>query len=66
MVETRLRLFRQVERRHVSSIVRRVGLMEGSQITIGRGRPRKTIRETIMKDLKINVLEKDMVFNKTF
>jgi len=40
--------------------------MEGSQITIGRGRPRKTIRETIMKDLKINVLEKDMVFNKTF
>jgi len=40
--------------------------MEGSQITIGLGKPRKTIRETIMKDLKINVLEKDMVFVRTF
>jgi len=39
--------------------------MEGSQITIGRGKPRKTIRETIKKDLEINELEKDMVFNRT-
>lgn len=30
--------------------------MEGSQITRGRGRPRKTMRETIRKDLEINEL----------
>jgi hypothetical protein len=28
--------------------------MEGSQITRGRGRPRKTIIETVKKDLVIN------------
>ena len=44
MVETRLRWFGNVERRLVDQ-------MEGSQITRGRGRPRKTIRETIRKDL---------------
>jgi len=37
---------------------------EGSQITRGRGRPGKTIRET-KKDPKINELEKDMVLNRT-
>jgi len=37
----------------------------GSQITRGRGRPRKTIRETIKKGLEINELEKDMVFGRT-
>jgi len=35
----------------VDSVVRRVGQMEGSQITRGKGRPRKTRRETIKKDL---------------
>jgi len=33
-----------LERRHVDSIVRRVDQMEGSQITRGKGKPRKTIR----------------------
>ena len=46
-------------------IIRRVDQIEGSQITRGRGRPRKTIRETIRKDLEINELEKDMVFDRT-
>jgi len=32
--------------------VRRVDQMEGHQITRGRGRPRKTIREPIKKDQK--------------
>ena len=41
-------------------VVRRVDWSDGSQITRGRGRPRKTIRETIKKDLEINELEKDM------
>jgi hypothetical protein len=30
--------------------------MDDSQIKRGRGRPRKTIRETIRKDLEINEL----------
>jgi hypothetical protein len=34
-------------------------------LTRGRGIPRKTIRETIRKDLEINELEKDMVFDRT-
>jgi hypothetical protein len=43
----------------------RVDQMEGIHITRGRERPRKTIRETAKKDLEINELEKDMVFDRT-
>jgi len=39
--------------------------MEDIQITRGRGRPRKTIRETIRKDLEINELYPNMVYDKT-
>jgi hypothetical protein len=40
--------------------------MEYSQITRGRGRPRKTIRETIiMKDLEVNELGPTMVYDIT-
>jgi len=46
MVETMLRWFGHVERRHVDLIVRRVGQMKDSHITRGIGRPRKTITET--------------------
>jgi hypothetical protein len=53
MVETRLRWFRHVERRLVDSVVRRVDQMESSQITRGRGRPGKIIRQNIEKDLEI-------------
>jgi hypothetical protein len=49
------------ERRHVDSVVRRVDHMESSQITKRRGRPRKTIRETIKKDLDVNELDRNMV-----
>jgi hypothetical protein len=38
--------------------------MEGSQITRGRGRPRKTIRETIKKDLETNELDRNMVCDR--
>jgi hypothetical protein len=65
MVETRLRWFGHVERRHVDFVVRRVDQIEGSQIIRGRGSPGKTIRETIKKDLEINELENNMVFDKT-
>ena len=37
-------------------VVKRLDQMEGSQITRGRGRPRKIIRETIRKDLEIHEL----------
>jgi len=36
--------------------------MEGSQISRGQGRPRKAIRETVKKDLEINELDKDMIY----
>jgi hypothetical protein len=51
-----------VKRKLVGSVVQRVDQMEGSQITRGRGRPRKNIRETIKKDLDVNELDKDIVF----
>ncbi len=44
---------------------KRVDQIEESQITRGRGSPRKTIRETIRKDLEINELEKYTVFDRT-
>jgi hypothetical protein len=39
--------------------------MQGSQITRGRGRPRKTVRETIKKGLEINELDRNMVYDRT-
>ena len=48
----------------MDSVARRVDQMEGSQIPRGRGKPKKTITETITKDLEINELEKDMVFDR--
>jgi len=35
--------------------------MEGSQITRGQGRPRKTLK----KDLEINELDRNMVYDRT-
>jgi hypothetical protein len=51
MVENRLRWFGHVEIRLVDFVINRVDHMEDNQITRGRGRPKKTIRETIRKDL---------------
>jgi hypothetical protein len=56
MVENRLGWFGHLERSIVDSVVRRLDQMEGIQIIRGRGRPRKTTRETVMKDLEINEL----------
>ena len=61
MVENRLMWFGHVERRPIDSVVRRVDQIEDSQITRGRGRPRKTIR----KDLEINELDQNMVYDRT-
>jgi len=59
MVEVRLRWFGHVERRLVDSLVKRVDLMEGNQTTRERGRPIKTIRETI------NELDRYIVYDIT-
>jgi hypothetical protein len=65
MIENRLQWFGHVERRHVVDVVRRVDKMEESQIRRCRGRPRETIRETIMKDLEVNELNPNMVDDRT-
>ncbi|KAH1222459.1 Craniofacial development protein 2 [Glycine max] len=65
MVENRLRWFGHVERRPVDSVVRRVDQMERRQTIRGRGRPKKTIREVIKKNLKINGLDRSMVLDRT-
>jgi len=61
MVENRVRWFGHVERRPIDYVVRRVDHMEDSRIPRGRGRPRKTIR----KDLIINELDRNMVYDRT-
>ena len=64
LVENRLRWFGHVERRPVDAVVRRVDQMEESHVKRGRGRPRKTIRETIRKNLEVNELDPNLVYNK--
>jgi len=61
MVENRLMWFGHVERRPIDSVVRRVDQIEDSQITRGRGRPRKTIR----KYFEINELDRNKVYDRT-
>jgi hypothetical protein len=53
MVETRHRWFGHVDRRLIDYVARLVDKMKDSQITRGRGRSRKTIRETVKNDLEI-------------
>jgi hypothetical protein len=43
----------------VNSIIKRVDQMEGSQINRCRGRSKKTIRDTIKKDLEIRGIKLD-------
>lgn len=62
MVETRLVRFKQVEKRYV---IRREDQMEGSQTARYRGKPKKTVRKTIMKVLKINKLDRNIIFERT-
>ena len=65
LVENQLRWFGHVERRPVYVVVRRVDQMEESQVKRGKGRPRKTIRETIRKDLEVNELNPNLVYDRT-
>jgi len=65
LVENRLRWFGHIERRPVEAVVRRVDQVEESQVRRGRGRPRKTIRETIRKNLEVNELDSNLVYDRT-
>ena len=65
LVENQLRWFGHVERRPVDVVLRRVDQIEESQVKRGRGRPRKTIRETIRKDLEVNELDPNLVYDRT-
>jgi hypothetical protein len=64
MVESRLRWFGHVRRRPLEAPVRRVDQMADSPRVRGRGRPRKTIGETIKRNLELNSLHEGMVSNR--
>ena len=65
LVETRLRWFGHVQRRPLEAPVRRVDQMEDNPIIRGKGRPKKTIEETIKSDLIINNLTIEMSKDRT-
>ena len=65
LVENKLRWFGHVERRSVDAVVKRVDQMEESQVKKGRGRLRKTIRESIRKDLEVNEFDPNLVYDRT-
>jgi len=65
LVENRLRWFGHVERRPVDAVVRRGDQMEESQVRRGRGRHKKTIRKTVRKDLEVNELDSNLVYDIT-
>ena len=65
LVENRFRCFGHVERRPVEAVIRKVDQMEESQVKRGKGRPRKTIRKVIRKDLEVNELDPNLVYDRT-
>lgn len=50
------------EKRTYIQVIRK----ESSQTTTNRGMPIKTIKETIIKDLEVNELDRNMVFDRTY
>jgi len=65
MKKTCFRWFVYVERRLTEAVVRRVDKMKESHVKRCRVKPRKTIRETIRKDLEVNELDLNIVYDKT-
>ena len=57
--------FGHVWRVPVEALVWKVDQMESSLIVRGRGRPRKTIGETIKRDLNFNDLNVNMIYDRT-
>ncbi|RXH87370.1 hypothetical protein DVH24_034270 [Malus domestica] len=60
MRENRLRWFGHVQRRHTDASVRRYDYEIEVQGRRGRGRPKKTLEETLRKDLEYLDLMEDM------
>jgi hypothetical protein len=48
---------------YVDVVVRRINQMKEIHIRRSRGRPRKSRRETIMKDLEVNELDLNIVYD---
>nr|KYP34423.1 Retrovirus-related Pol polyprotein LINE-1 [Cajanus cajan] len=65
LVESRLRWFGHVWRRPADAPVRRVDEMEATVGARRRGRPRKTIGETVLKDMEINALSREMIYDRS-
>lgn len=63
MVESHLKWFRHGWRRILETTVRREVQMEGSPKVRGRRRTRKNIGQTFKKDLDLNDLFLDMIYN---
>jgi len=64
IVENRLRWFGHVQRRPRDAPVRRVDQTDWSPVKRSRGRPKKTLNEVIERDLRVNNLSKDLVFDR--
>ncbi|RXI07875.1 hypothetical protein DVH24_014441 [Malus domestica] len=64
MRENRLRWFGHVQRRPTDALVRRCDYGTEVQSRRGRGRPRKTLEETLRKDLEYFDLTEDMTQNR--
>jgi len=64
MVESRLRWYGHVGRRTENHPVRRVDQMDDSPGVRGRGRPKRTIKEQIQSDLKVNELNPQMIYDR--
>ena len=52
-------------RKPVEDLERRVDQREDSSIARGRGKPRKNIGETIKRDLNVNGLNINMIYDRT-
>lgn len=61
MMENRFRWFDYIEKRFIDYEVRIVYQIKRSRTIRCRGRPRKTIKEVIKKDVEINDLRRNMV-----
>ena len=65
MVESHHRCFEHAWKRPLKAPVRRLDQIEDSPITRGRGRPRKIIGETIKRDLYVNCLNVNIIYDDT-
>jgi len=63
MTENHLRWFGHIQR-SLEAHVRRVDCMDFNFVKRGRGRPRRRLREVVKRDLMVNNISQDLVFNQ--